>query len=126
MERLKTPPAEVAHALLVLLRRGSVRATENLTGHTNEIISRWPWQAAHAAALATNLRLTEVEVEEFWSFVQHKGVTERWGCLSADRPNRFVVGWAAGPRTADLAEQVVQTTWAHTAAQASIPWIRAG
>lgn len=76
--RLKTPPAEVAHALLVVLRRGSLRAAEELTGHKYETISRWLRQAAaHAEALttvlATELHLTEVEVDEFWSFVQHKG-----------------------------------------------------
>lgn len=76
--RLKTPPAEVAHALLVVLRRGSLLAAEELTGHKYETIGRWLRQAAaHAeeltAALVTELHLTEVEVDEFWSFVQKKG-----------------------------------------------------
>lgn len=43
-----------------------------------------------------------------------------------DRPSRFVVAWAAGPRTADLAERVVQMTRARTAGQAGIPWISDG
>lgn len=78
MYRLKTPPAEVAQALLVVLRRGSLLAAEELTGHKYETIGRWLRQAAaHAealtAALVTELRLTEVEVDEFWSFVQQKG-----------------------------------------------------
>jgi IS1 family transposase len=46
--------------------------------------------------------------------------------VSQDRPSRFVVAWAAGPRTADLAERVVQTTRARTAGQAGIPWISDG
>jgi transposase-like protein len=76
--RLKTPPAEVARALLVVLRRGSLRAAEEVTGHKYETIGRWLRQAAtHAdtitAALATDLHLTEVEVDEFWSFVRTKG-----------------------------------------------------
>jgi len=76
--RLKTPPAEVAHALLVVLRRGSLLAAAEVTGHKYETIGRWRRQAAaHAEALtdalARDLRLTEVEVDEFWSFVQHKG-----------------------------------------------------
>ena len=76
--RLKTPPAEVAHALLVVLRRGSLLAAEELTGHKYETVGRWLRQAAaHAealtAALVTDLHLTEVEVDEFWSFVQQKG-----------------------------------------------------
>jgi hypothetical protein len=49
-----------------------------VTGHKYETIGRWLRQAAaHAealtAALVHNLRLTEVEVDEFWSFVQQKG-----------------------------------------------------
>ena len=76
--RLKTPVAEVARALLVVLRRGSLRAAEEITGHTYETIGRWLRQAAaHAEALTDalvhDLHLTEVEVDEFWSFVHHQG-----------------------------------------------------
>jgi transposase-like protein len=76
--RLRTPPAEVARALLVVLRRGSLLAAEEVTGHKYETISVWLRRAArHAevltAALVHDLHLSEVEVDEFWSFVQHKG-----------------------------------------------------
>jgi transposase-like protein len=78
MYRLQTPPAEVARALLVVLRRGSLLAAEEVTGHKYETISRWLRRAAaHAEALTDalvhDLHLSEVEVDEFWSFVQHKG-----------------------------------------------------
>jgi hypothetical protein len=78
MYRLQTPPAEVARALLVVLRRGSLLAAEEVTGHKYETISRWLRRAAaHAEALTDalvhDLHLTEVEVDEFWSFVRHKG-----------------------------------------------------
>jgi IS1 family transposase len=46
--------------------------------------------------------------------------------VSVDRPSRFVVAWAAGPRTAALAEQVARTTRARTAGQTGIPWISDG
>ena len=46
--------------------------------------------------------------------------------MSVDRPSRFVVAWAFGPRTADLAERVVRTTRARTADQAGISWISDG
>lgn len=46
--------------------------------------------------------------------------------MSVDRPSRFIVAWAFGPRTADLAERVVQTTRARTADGAGIPWISDG
>ena len=46
--------------------------------------------------------------------------------MSVDRPSRFVVAWAFGPRTADLAARVVHTTRARTADGAGIPWISDG
>lgn len=85
MYRLKTPVAEVAQALLVVLRRGSLRAAEELTGHKYETVGRWLRQAgAHAealtAALVHDLHLGEVEVDEFWSFVgQKRGRPARTG-----------------------------------------------
>ena len=76
--RLKTPVAEVAQALLVVLRRGSLVAAEELTGHTYETVGRWLRQAAaHAEALTAVLvhdrHRSEVEADAFWSFVGHKG-----------------------------------------------------
>lgn len=78
MYRLKTPVAEVAQALLVVLRRGSLLAAEEVTGHKYETIGRWlRHAAAHAEALTDtlvhDLHLTAVEVDEFWSFVGQKG-----------------------------------------------------
>ena len=77
MYGLKTPAAEVAHALLIVMRRGSLRAAEEITGHKYETISVWLKRAAtHAAALtqvlANDLHLSQVEIDEFWSFVQKK------------------------------------------------------
>lgn len=51
---------------------------------------------------------------------------ERWGCLSQDRPSRFVVAWAAGMRETALAEVVVRATRQRTAGQTGIPWISDG
>src|SRR5438477_10399457 len=70
--RLKAPPAEVARALVVVLRRGSLRAAEEITGHKYETLGRWLRLAGgHAealtAALVRDLELGEVEVDEFWS-----------------------------------------------------------
>ena len=77
MYRLKTPAAEVARALLIVMRRGSLRAAEEITGHKYETISAWLKRAAaHAEALtqvlASDLHLSQVEIDEFWSFVQKK------------------------------------------------------
>jgi len=46
--------------------------------------------------------------------------------VSVDRPSRFIVAWAAGPRTAALADAVVRTTRQRTAGQAGVPWISDG
>ena len=40
MYRLKTPIAEVAQALLVVVRRSSLLAAEEVTGHKYETIGR--------------------------------------------------------------------------------------
>src|SRR5713226_10683674 len=84
--RLRTPVAEIAQALLIVMRRGSLRAAEELTGHKYETISGWLKRAAaHAAAitqvLASDLHLSQVEIDEFWSFVQKKKgqLTNRMG-----------------------------------------------
>ncbi len=67
----------MAQALLVVMRRGSLRAAEEITGHKYETISGWLKRAAaHAEALtqvlASDLHLSQVEIDEFWSFVQKK------------------------------------------------------
>lgn len=77
MYGLKTSAAEVAQALLIVMRRGSLRAAEEITGHKYETISGWLKRvASHASAitavLATDLHLSQVEIDEFWSFVQKK------------------------------------------------------
>ena len=77
MYGLKTPATEVAQALLIVMRRGSLRAAEEITGHKYETSSVWLKRAAsHAAALtqvlASDLHLSQVEIDEFWSFVQKK------------------------------------------------------
>src|SRR5215471_16839344 len=77
MYGLKTEAKAVAQALLIVMRRGSLRAAEEITGHKYETISVWLKRAAsHAEAitqvLANDLHLSQVEIDEFWSFVQKK------------------------------------------------------
>lgn len=77
MYRLRTPPEEIGRALLVVMRRGSLRAAEEITGHKYETIGRWLVLAAeHADALTEvlvhDLKLPELEMDEFWSFVQRR------------------------------------------------------
>src|SRR6266516_1008617 len=93
MYGLKTPAREVAQALLVVMRRGSLRAAEEITGHKYETISVWLKRAAeHAEALtqvmACDLHVSQVEIDEFWSFVQKKRA-------SKERPTRENAGPAS-------------------------------
>lgn len=75
--RLRTPPEEVGRALLVVMRRGSLRAAEEITGHKYETIGRWLRLASERAqtlteVLVDDLGLSTLEVDEFWSFVQRR------------------------------------------------------
>jgi transposase-like protein len=75
MNRLHNTPTEVARTLLVVMRRGSLSAAEDITGHKHETIGRWLRAAAQHAeqiteALVRDLHLTVVEVDAFWSFVK--------------------------------------------------------
>jgi hypothetical protein len=77
MYRLRTPPQEIGRALLVVMRRGSLRAAEEITGHKYETIGHWLTLASeHAEALTEvlvhDLQLSELEIDEFWSFVQRR------------------------------------------------------
>ena len=75
-----TSPEEVGRSLLVVMRRGSLRAAEEITGHKYETIGRWLRLAAeHAEALTEvlvhDLKLSTLEVDEFWSFVRRRSAT---------------------------------------------------
>ena len=77
MYRLHTSPEELGRSLLIVMRRGSLRAAEEITGHKYETIGRWLSLAAeHAEALTEvlvhDLELSELEIDEFWSFVQRR------------------------------------------------------
>lgn len=79
---LRTSVTEIAQALLLVMRRGSLRAAEEVTGHKYETIGTWLRRAAeHAAviteALTQDLAVREAEVDEFWSFVGKKTATSR-------------------------------------------------
>jgi transposase-like protein len=79
---LRTPVAEIAQALLIVMRRGSLRAAEAITGHKYETVGMWLRRAAaHAAALTAvftqDRHLSQVEIDEFWSFVQQKTGSSR-------------------------------------------------
>jgi transposase-like protein len=72
--RLRTPVEEIAQALLIVMRRGSFSAAEEITGHKWETVRDWLILAGEHAEKLTDelvkgLELDEVEVDAFWSFV---------------------------------------------------------
>jgi hypothetical protein len=92
MYRLQASPEEVARTLLIVMRRGSLSAAEEITGHKYETIGRWLRLAAEHAqaltqALVHDLHLSQVEVDAFWSFVKKSART-----LEGGRARR--AGWA--------------------------------
>ncbi len=106
---LHTPAAEIARTLLILMRRGSLNAAEEISGHKAETIAKWLRRAAaHAeaisAALVQELALDEVEVDAFWSFVKKSAETlqsrtprqRRWARLPPrpTKPQRVRAGAA--------------------------------
>ena len=79
---LKTDLAEIVRAIQVVLHRGSLRAAEEQTGHNYETIAVWLQRVGdHAEAMTDifvrDLHLSEVELDELWSFVGQKGGTGR-------------------------------------------------
>lgn len=75
---LHTPLAEIVRTIRIVMSRGSLRAAEEQTGHNYDTIAVWLRRlGAHAdavtALLARDLDLSEVEIDEFWSFVGKKG-----------------------------------------------------
>jgi hypothetical protein len=64
---------------LIVMRRGSLRAAEEITGHKYETIGHWVrWAAQHAeawrAVLVQELHLSTVEIDECWSFVRRRAM----------------------------------------------------
>jgi transposase-like protein len=108
MYRLRNTPTEVARTLLVVMRRGSLSAAEEITGHKHETIGRWLRAAAlHAEqiteAFGAGSPLDGRGGGRFLVVCQKKSASlndapaatgPRWGCLSVDRATRFVVAWA--------------------------------
>ena len=94
MYGLHTPAEEVARTLLIVMRRGSLRSTEEISGHKQETIGKWLLRAnaqaeAFTRVLVKDLELDEVEVDAFWSFVGNAIHALQTGQARTS-------GWAAG------------------------------
>ena len=70
----RTPRRGGRSLLLVVMRGGSLRAVEEITGHKYEMIGRWFRPAAERVEALTevsagNPGLWTLELDEFWMFV---------------------------------------------------------
>lgn len=54
------------------------------------------------------------------------GVGPRWGCLSQDRPTRFVVAWAFARSEAEVVPEIVRQTCHRTYQHAGLAWVSDG
>lgn len=74
---LKTDIDEVAKTLALIPERGGIRATARYTGHKPDSIISWIKLAGvHAKQIndyfLQNLHLTQVQVDEIWSFIKKR------------------------------------------------------
>jgi len=93
--RVRTPVDDIVQALRVVMRRGSLRAAEDITGHKWETVRGWLLRAnrqaeAFTEVLVKDLELDEVEVDAFWSFVANAVKALQRGQVRHQR-------WAAPP-----------------------------
>jgi len=77
---LHTPKGKVLKSLAMLVERGSVRGTGRAMGVSKDTVSRWRDRAAEHAEevsreLMKDLNLTQVQIDELWSFIQKKRKT---------------------------------------------------
>ncbi len=76
--KLRTPREKVLQALAMLVERGSIRGTARAMGVSKDTVSRWLGRAAEHSEevsqhLMRDLHLTQVQVDEIWSFIQKRG-----------------------------------------------------
>jgi IS1 family transposase/transposase-like protein len=128
---LRTPEEKVMMALKMILVRVSLANISFVLGMTEETVLEWLERAAHKAeeinaALLRDLPITEVQLDEMWTFVQRKvsehaaqGEQEspqeatdgrQWVWLSYAPKFRLIVAAVVGPRTAETALTLIRKT----------------
>jgi transposase-like protein len=79
-ETLRCPRATILDALALLVERNSLRAAARLTHHPPNRVLHWlalagQQGAAVSAALIRDLSLTQVQIDELWTFVKKSKLT---------------------------------------------------
>jgi transposase-like protein/IS1 family transposase len=126
---LKTPEAEVCRSVDAMLRGDTQTSTAQTRGHRRDTLRRWRGRAAPRAravdeALVTDLRVTDLELDEQWSFAGSKQAPfadsaergEAWWHKSMVRESRLLIEQFVGPRTPESAELLVNGSFDRLAA----------
>ncbi len=127
---LRTSEDKVMMALKMILVRVSLSGISFVLGVTEETVLMWLGRAYEKAdeinsALLTELPVTEVQLDEMWSFVRRKisensedgtetpsesGDGRQWIWVSYAPEFRLILAMAVGPRTLEMAMRLVQMT----------------
>jgi IS1 family transposase/transposase-like protein len=127
---LRTPEDKVMMALKMLLVKVGLSDIGFVLGVTEETVLMWLERAAHKAHeinahLLRNLPVTEVQLDEMWSFIKRKHAQQaeadgessdlsedgrQWVWISFAPEFRLILATCVGPRTFESALQLMQMT----------------
>ena len=127
---LRTSEEKVMMALKMLLVRVDLAGIGFVLGVTEATVLAWLKRAAHQAEainyhLLRHLPVTEVQLDEMWSFIarKHAGETDtageslpdgedgrQWVWISFAPEFRLMIAAVVGPRTLDTAKEIVAAT----------------
>jgi hypothetical protein len=121
---LKTAEAEVARSIDAMLRGDTQTSVAQTRGHRRETLRRWRRRAAPRARavdeeFVTDLRVTDLELDEQWSFAGCKKAEfaesaergEAWWHKSMVRESRLLVEQFVAPRTTEASELLVNRSF---------------
>jgi IS1 family transposase/transposase-like protein len=121
---LKTAEVEVAHALDAMLRGDTQTSTAQTRHHRRETLRRWRRRAVPCARavdrdLVTDLEVTDLELDEQWSFAGKKQAPfaessecgEAWWHKAMVRESRLLVEQFVSPRTPEAAQMLVNQSF---------------
>ena len=127
---LKTPEEKVMMALKMRLVKVDLAGISFVLGVTEETVLAWLQRAAHKAAeinahLLRDLPVTQVQLDEMWSFIKRKHTAQagpdgesttlsadgrQWVWISFAPEYRLILAALVGSRTSESALQLIQMT----------------
>jgi len=121
---LKTAELEVTHSLDAMMRGDTQTSTAQTRHHRRETLRLWRRRAAPCARavdqdLVTDLSITDLELDEQWSFAGKKKAPfadssecgEAWWHKAMARESRLLVEQFVSPRTTEAAELLVNASF---------------